>query len=321
MFSQKQTLSFQFVSAIRQFFTQKNFIDVLTPPMVDCPVIEPFIEPFQVQGKHLGGKDRYLHTSPEFWMKYLLSEGLENIFTISYCFRDGPVSPIHRSQFLMLEWYRAHEGYGKIRQDLEELTKFLLRSFHCNDDLVVEEMTVQELFQKNLGVDILELPGPMDFKKYIQDNHPDIPLPWCDLPWDDYYHLLFLNKLTPRLEQYRFLILKEYPAQLRALSRLKKTDPRVCERFEYFIDGIEVANCYSELTDLEEQKKCFEEFNQMRDKTGGSKMPRPEVLFHALKKGIPPAAGIALGIERLMKALLGIREPFFIEESSLEGGF
>ena len=289
--------------------------------MVDCPVIEPFIGPLQVMGEHLGGKNRYLHTSPEFWMKYLLAEGFENIFTLSYCFRDGPISPVHRSQFLMLEWYRANEDYHKIKQDLEELTKFLLKSFHHNDTLVIEEMTVQELFQKNLDIDILELPEPMGLKKYIQANHPDVPLPSCDLPWDDYFHLLFLNKLTPHLAHHPFLILREYPAQLRALSRLKKTDPRVCERFEYFINGIEVANCYSELTDLEEQKKCFKEFNQTRERTGQLKMPQPSVLFHALKKGIPPSAGIALGVERLMKTLLGIHEPFFIEESSLDDEF
>ena len=93
----------------------------------------------------------------------------------------------------------------------------------------------------------------------------------------------------------------------------KKSNPQVCERFEYFIHGIEVANCYGELTDLEEQKKCFHHFKQRANDS----IPIPKVLFHALKKGIPPSAGIALGIERLMQALLHIEHPFFTEESSL----
>ena len=308
----------QLITALRSFFVRKGFADILTPPMVDCPGIEPTIAPFRVEGKNYSG---YLHTSPEFWMKYLLAEGWEDIFTITYCFRDEPASPTNKKQFIMLEWYRPGAHYLDIACDLKELTEYLLQAFSpvSQDQKTVslKQLTVQELFHDHLGMDILAYPKARELKRYIQTHHPDIPLPACELPWDDYYHLLFLNKIEPLLKDYPYLILKEYPAQMRALSRLKKSNPVVCERFEYYIAGVEVANCYGELTDLGEQKKCFQQFNQ-RAKT---EIPIPKVLFHALKKGLPESAGIALGVERLLQALLKTSEPFFTEESSLDDEF
>ena len=286
--------------------------------MVDCPVIEPFIQPFCVVGQ-THPHPRFLHTSPEFWMKYLLSHGLEKIFTITYCFRDEPTSPIHRPQFLMLEWYRSHADYRQLMADLGELSQCLSTLAGANnpEPMALTEMTVQEFFECHLGIDILELSSPHQLRHYIAHQHPDVPLPPCDLPWEDYYHLLFLNKLHIPLRQYPGLILTEYPQQLRALSRLKPTDSRVCERFEYFIHGIEIANCYSELTDPQEQERCFEQFNQRRKDLASPPMPRPRVLLHALKRGLPPCAGGALGIERLLQALWGVEQPFFTAESSL----
>ena len=217
---------FQLIFAIREFFTQKGFTDVLTPPMVDCPGIEPTIQPFRVTGQR---HSRYLHTSPEFWMKYLLAEGWEKIFTITYCFRDEPLSPSHRTQFLMLEWYRAGMPYLEIAQDLKELTEYLLQKFAPSSPLKesvhLQQVTVQELFNNHLNMDILQYPEASELRQYIHTHHPDVPLPTCELPWDDYYHLLFLNKLEPQLINYPYLILKEYPAQLRALSQIKKIQP------------------------------------------------------------------------------------------------
>ena len=301
---------FKFISLTREFFTQKGFVDVLIPPLVSCPVIEPFVQPLKVVGENIPDKT-YLQTSPEFWMKDLLSRGLENIFTISYCFRDEPESPLHRPQFIMLEWYRLHHDTNKIIADLAELTTFLLSSFGKSRPVNMVEKTVQDLFHQHLQMDILEFPKASQLREYIRKNHSDIPLPTSDLSWDDYYHLIFLNKIEPFLSEDRFLILKEYPAQLRALSRLKKEDPRVCERFEFFVDGVEIANCYGELTDPEEQEQCFHSFNQMRKENNKEIMPRPSVLLTALERGLPDCCGAALGVERLMKVLLGESRPFF----------
>ena len=301
---------FQFISLIREFFTQKGLVDVLTPPLVSCPVIEPFVSPLKVTGQHLRDKT-YLHTSPEFWMKDLLSQGFENIFTLAYCFRDEPTSPVHRPQFIMLEWYRLHHDTSKLIADLKELTTFLLSSFGREGPVNIVETTVQDLFQQHLDMDILEFPQSAQLRDYIKKNLPDIPLPRCDLPWDDYFHLIFFNKIEPHLAKDRFVVLKEYPAQLRALSRLKEQDPRVCERFEFFIEGVEIANCYGELTDAKEQERCFQSFNQMRKESGKEEMPRPEVLLNALERGLLPCCGAALGVERFMKVLLNEDVAFF----------
>ena len=129
------------LDAIRTFFKERDFLDVLTPPMVSNPGMEVHIHPFQIN-KAINKEETpyYLHTSPEFWMKHLLSEGLEKIFTLNYCFRDEPQSPIHRPQFIMLEWYRAGEHYEKIISDCFDLYKY------CHEKL------------KDQGVSVIDFP-------------------------------------------------------------------------------------------------------------------------------------------------------------------
>lgn len=326
MVSNKERLSYQFhlIKTLREFFAARDFVDVMTPPMVECPVIEPHIKTMEVvsvdRGEHMG----FLHTSPEFWMKHLLAEGFEKIFNINYCFRDEPDSPEHRNQFLMLEWYRQNAHYNEIKFDLQALIKFCytgLKEFGApvrEIDLRINILTIQELFHNTLKIDILSLLKTEDLKKYIAKKHKDIPLPKSDLPWEDYYHLLFLNKVEPYIKKFDILIIDEYPNHLSALAQLKKDDPRVCERFEIYIKGIEIANCYGELTNVESQKQRFQVYNQIRKSLYFHEMPYPSVLMNALEKGIQPSTGIALGVERLLMGLVDIENPFFEDQIKQE---
>jgi lysyl-tRNA synthetase class 2 len=309
---------FELIQLIRNFFTQQGFLDVLTPPAVENPGMEVHIHPFQL---HSVIKNKlvpqYLHTSPEFCLKQLLAspeEKIENVFSLSYCFRDEPNSPIHRNQFIMLEWYRKHARYEKIMSDVEELIQSCLKSNlpirkEMKDQKFVKK-TMQQLFSEILNIDILNYLDVPSIKKLLE-NYPDVPVPVSECEWDDYFFLLYLNKIEPEIAKTPLLLIYEFPAPLSALSTLKSTDPRVCERFEVYINGVELCNCFNELTDPVEQKKRFEEQSFLKNKLYHYQLPAPANFYQALEKGLPPSAGIALGVERLLYSLCEIENPFF----------
>ncbi|MBP9674216.1 MAG: hypothetical protein KBD63_03905 [Bacteriovoracaceae bacterium] len=314
---------FELTTAIRSFFGNQGFYDVLTPPLVENPGMETHIHPFQVNSIVNPKKaSLYLHTSPEFYMKELLSQGLEKIFTMSYCFRDEPASPLHRSQFIMLEWYRTNSFYTQIMQDCIELTQFC-HAYLKNKKIPLrytdlsqinfEKRTVQEIFKEILNIDILNFLEVNDLKELIQKNFKQVPLPLSDknMLWEDYYFLLFLNLIEPHFVKYPFLLLYEFPAPLCALSTLKKEDPRVCERFEIYMQGIELCNAYNELTDANEQKKRFNQQAIDKKMLYGYDLPEPKVLYQALEKGLPACSGIAMGVERLLLSLSLKSNAFF----------
>lgn len=318
----KLQAQFQLLWAIRQFFSRQGFLDVMPPPMVQNPGMETHIHPFQVgHANTLRFSPWYLNTSPEFHMKELLSMGFEDIFTLGYAFRDEPYASNHRPQFLMLEWYRTKAHYTKIMDDCEELFKFSLNSLNeknlpVDQDLLktnFQRATIQEIFSDMLNVDILNFLEKKDLKELIEKDFKDVPLPTMgeELSWDDYYFLLFLNKIEPHLAHYPYLLLYEFPNHLSALSTLKTSDPRVCERFEIYAKGVELCNCFNELRDLKIQKERFAFQAEEKEKLYGYKLPEPTVLYGALEKGLPESSGIALGVERLLKVLTGIENPFW----------
>lgn len=319
---QKLRAQFELLKSIRTFFNGKGFLDVLTPPMVQNPGMETHIHPFQVGHARTSSLSPwYLQTSPEFHMKELLSLGFENLFTVSYSFRDEPNATNHRPQFLMLEWYRRGAHYTQIMKDCEDLFLHCLRELERNNIEIdpamkgakFERATIQELFQEMLNIDILEFLDKKDLKELIEKNFKDVPLPQRGetLSWDDYYFLLFLNKIEPHLVHYPFLLLYEFPHHLSALSTLKKEDPRVCERFEIYSKGVELCNCFNELTDLAVQKERFRLQAEEKKDLYGYELPAPKVLYDAMERGLPPSAGIALGVERFLKVLTGAENPFW----------
>jgi elongation factor P--(R)-beta-lysine ligase len=315
----KRRHQFELIQLIRNYFHEQGFMDVLTPPAVENPGMEVHIHPFALHSvKDNKTLPLYLHTSPEFCLKELLAdpdEKLDKIFSISYCFRDEPSSPIHRSQFLMLEWYRVNERYEKIMDDVEGLIAYCKknRTLALRDNLrnaTMVRITMQELFLKVLGVDILEFLSVEKIKLLLK-SYPDVPVPDCELYWDDYFFLLYLNKIEPEIKEYPLLMVTEFPAPLSALSTLKKSDPRVCERFEVYINGIELCNCFNELTDLTEQRKRFDLQAKEKSELYGYSLPDPRKFYEAMEKGLPKSSGIALGVERLLHSLFEVEEPFF----------
>lgn len=312
---------FELIQSLRQFFQEKDFLECLTPPLVENPGMETHIHPFQVYStRRRATLDLYLHTSPEFCLKELLSahkeESLTNIYSLSYAFRDEPTSPIHRAQFLMLEWYRLNARYEKIMDDVEELVSWCMthsnipqRSEIKNQKMV--RMSMEELWLETIKRSPLDFLETGELRRLIKSDFPEVPLPESELPWDDLFFLLHLNKVEPKITDWPLLMVFEFPAPLAALSTISKKDARVCERFEVYVRGIELCNAYNELTDPAEQRKRFELQSQEKKALYGYALPEPKRFLSSLDKGLPPSAGIALGVERLLHSLFEVENPFF----------
>ena len=298
---------FNYLQKIRNFFLDKDFLDCLTPPIVPNPGIETHIHPFQLYSPHKKTLlNTYLHTSPEFSMKALLSEGLEKIFTLSYSFRDEPQGMYHHYQFLMLEWYRKHSYYLKLAEDCQELLGILKQ-----EEISIERKTVDTLFLDILKFRITDFLETTELLKLITTDFKDIHLDKkFRYDWEDLFFLLFLHCVEPQLKKYPYLILYEYPEPLHALSTVKKDNPKVCERFELYVNGIEIANAFNELDCLHEQKKRVHKQSKRKRELYHYELPSPCVLFNSLEKGLGPSGGIALGVERLYRELFG-RFPFW----------
>lgn len=289
---------FEFVTQVHRFFEARGFLHTYTPPMVENPGMEVHIHPFQVQRAHGQKKtDWYLHTSPEFAMKSLLSQGLKKIYQINWCFRDEPASELHRPQFLMLEWYRADVHYQEIMNDISELI------FELSDKkLKVTKKTINQLFKETLGFEILDYLNKNDLHQLIKNKFPHLPLHQEMPDWDDYFFLIFLNEIEPKLKDFPAIILYEYPFHQAALSTIKQDDPRVCERFELYLSGIEIANCFNESTELEVLRQRFKAQSISKKSHYDYELPEPNTFYHTMKD-YPASAGIALGVERLYGAI------------------
>jgi elongation factor P--(R)-beta-lysine ligase len=237
-------LRFDCIQLIRNFFVARQYRDVLTPPIVENPGMEVHLHPLSIYSEYKKEKVQgYLHTSPEFLMKELLRASFEKIFTINYCFRDEPSSSTHRRQFIMLEWYRTgsrlqdfiDETINLVDTVSSELDKLGYTIDGSIKDASFTVKTVQEVFLEHLNLAILDHLEADSLKDWIKKHRPQLPAnDHEDWPYEDYFFLLFLNEIEPKLSQYPKLILKDYPAPLAALSRIKEGDPRACLRFELF---------------------------------------------------------------------------------------
>jgi lysyl-tRNA synthetase class 2 len=175
-------------------------------------------------------------------------------------------------------------------------------------------MTIEECFKEFTNVNIHEFQDIDDFYTLLKKDFSDIPLPAKDsLRLDDFFFLLFLNKIEPQFKNIPALILNEYPHYLSALSTIKENEPLVCERFELFLDGVEIANCYNELVDLKTQEERSARDLQLKEGLYQYKLPQPRILLDSLEQGLPQCSGIALGVERLFHWASGSKD-FFLHD-------
>lgn len=274
------------VDSIRKFFKEQGFREVFTPTLVPVPSIEPNLEVFESELRTSTGKKRrgFLIMSPEFSIKKLLAAGIGDCFEITRCFRNNEeVSRLHNPEFTMLEWYRINADYTDVMKDFEQLFVNIIGSKKLKYQGEVYDLSlpwprisVSEAFSKFAEKDVLEVS-------------------------DEDFYKIFFNEIEPALlKSKKPFFIYDYPISQASLSRPKKEDPRFAERFEVFLAGIELGNCFSELTDAKEQKKRFENDFAERKKMGKTDYPIDYDLIDALKSGLPVVSGIAVGVDRLV---------------------
>jgi lysyl-tRNA synthetase class 2 len=297
--------------AVREFFRSRGFVEVETPALQVSPGIEPHLRPFRTEiAEPFDGRRRalYLHTSPEYAMKKLLAAGVERPFQIARVFRNGERSALHHPEFTMLEWYRAHEPYDAIMEDCIALlaaasdAPYRRGGATCDPRAPVERLTVAEAFARE-GIDVLATAG--DAARLGQEARRIGVDPGATGEWDDVFFKIFLERIEPRLGQGRPTLLTEYPAAMAALARLSPGDPRVAERFELYVCGVELANGFGELTDADEQLRRFEADRAKRRALYGDAGPPIDAELVAALSHMPPASGVALGFDRLVMLATG----------------
>jgi lysyl-tRNA synthetase class 2 len=290
---------------IRSFFDSRGFVEIEAPILVPSPGLEVHLDAFGLADER---KNRWLITSPEYQMKRLLAGGMARIYSLGKVFRRGERGPHHNPEFTMLEWYRGNAGWTEIADDFEALTAEL----GVIDEW--ERMSVADATARWAGV---RIDGDEDLpslrKKIAAAGHP---VPESGR-WDDVFFQLFLDAVEPRLAE-KPIILYDWPRPLKALAREKPGDPRVVERFEAYAHGLELCNAFGELTDPDEQRRRFDEDLAERRARGLPAYPIDERFLNAVGQ-MPPSAGIAVGVDRLVMLITGAREiqevlPFADEE-------
>lgn len=302
----------EFTQKIRNFFNESDFLEVETPILTPIPGMEPHLTPFETLLKTPHGQmSLYFNHSPELQMKKLLSteHGFSKIFNLTKVFRNGEIGgPLHNPEFTMLEWYRLNADYTNIMTDCESLIKYLVKSPTLNYqnhtiDLSTpwERITTQELFQKYCDIDLLENRDFETLKNTAIQKGYDVN--GC-LDWDDIFFKIFLNHIEKNLGFKKPTFVYDYPITQAALAKKSNKEPFFAERFELYIAGIELANAFSELTDADEQRQRLNEEQALRRKLGKTVFDIDEEFLAALESITEPAAGIALGLDRLFMILM-----------------
>lgn len=289
-------------AAIREFFLTQDFVEVFTPGLVICPGTEPSLDVFSTKlQKGSQSETRYLPTSPELSLKKALSRGLEKIYEIKNCYRNGEVTDHHQPEFLMLEWYRAWENLSSIERDVENLLIHVMGKLGCTDFPKVRRTTMPELFKEHLGVDLRADWQREDYSRLALSQGLRVTEAFTV---DDLFFQLFTEKIEPRLRPEVLTFVYDWPPFQAALARIGPSG--WAERFEVYWRGLELANAFHELNDPTIQLKRFEEDMAKKRDAGKEVLPLDTDFIKALNQGLPPSAGIALGVERLIMAILKI---------------
>ena len=284
---------------LRQFFAERGIVEVETPLLCDRGVTDPAIEPLMVEQGVSLRHSRYLQTSPEYAMKRLLAAHGEPIFQIGKAFRDGEAGARHNPEFTLLEWYRPGFGQHQLMDEVADLVRL------CLGERPLHKRSYRQLFLDLLEVD--PFTASVDQLQTVARNYLDPGTLSGDR--DLWLDLLMSHTIEPQLAALGMCFVYDYPASQAALSCLVPVDDVVVgQRFELYVDGMELANGYFELTDAEEQRRRFEQDNLRRREHGLSERPLDERLLAAMSHGLPSCAGVALGVDRLLMLVTGVSD-------------
>ncbi len=320
---------------VRGFFREQGYWEVETPLLSRDVCVDAWLEPYCVPGqKGAAGGPMYLQTSPEFGMKRLLAAGAEPIFQITRAFRQEECGPLHNPEFTIVEWYQAGGTYQQQMRFVERLTvgfQAALQRFQAVQrapgDAVgqslpdgpprhgqgkpvptvsspIPRLTYEEAFISAMGEPVLSLSADQ-LARLADERGVVAPHSLADDDRDGWLDLLFLEFVEPMLAERQAVFVCDYPDTQAALARVRPGSPPVAERFELYLQGVEICNGYQELTDPDELRRRFAVQSEQRRREGRPPLPRESRLLEAMDAGLPECAGVALGFDRLLMTLLG----------------
>jgi len=304
---------------VRRWFEAEGFIEVQPGALQASPGNETHLHAFKTELIRPDGapQDAYLHTSPEFAMKKLLTAGERQIFALTSVFRNRELTALHAPEFAMLEWYRAYAPLERLIEDCVAIIalaahvagakRFVYRGKEASPFDPPERLTVRDAFRRYAGMDIydsLPINGPADVARFAQQAGESGVRVASDDDWSDIFSRLLTERVEPSLGLGRSTVLHAYPASEAALAQVSPDDPRISERFELYCCGVELANAFHELRDPHEQRGRFMAAMKEQQRLFGASYPIDEGFLAALAD-MPDASGAALGFDRLIMLAAG----------------
>lgn len=289
---------------IRAFFAERAVLEVDTPILGQGATTDVHIDSFDTGygGPSNGGaRRRFLRTSPEFWHKRLLAEGLGDCYELGRVFRNGEYGRRHNPEFTLLEWYRVGWDHRRLMDEVEALVRTAF-AFGGRGLGGAERLSYRELFRRHLEID--PLTAADDELRRLTASF------WVDaerLDRNGCLDVLLTHRIERALPENALTFVYDYPAGQAALARLRRDDDgrQVAARFELYVGNVELANGFHELADAGEQRSRFAADNRAREARGSEALPPDQRFLAALDAGLPECAGVALGVDRLLMAILG----------------
>jgi len=276
----------QILQGIRQYFIEESYLEVETPQRIPTPAPESHIDA-------IPSDTWFLHTSPELCMKRMMAAGFDKIFQICRCWRERERGSLHLPEFTLLEWYRTGADYHSLMEECERLIRFIAPLISLGEKTYFrgQEVDLSGSWERISVKEAFRCYSKTSMAEAIEEN---------------LFDEIMVQEIEPNLGIGKPTFIYDYPAQRGALARLKKEDPSVAERFELYMGGLELANGFSELVDSEEQRRRFHMENENRQSFGKRIYSIPDK-FLAELDNMPPSAGIALGVDRLVMVFLDVK--------------
>ena len=291
------------ITAVRTFFIEGGYLEISTPELAPSFIPESTIKLFETRFVSASGSvdPLFLLPSPELWHKLLLSEGVGNTFEVCKCFRNSDAhGEQHNAEFTMLEWYTTGAGYIESIEILEKLFDTFAPFCRAEFRTPFERVSMDQLFRSVIGTGLADLADRTELERVCRLEDVSVS---TEESWEELYHKLFLTRIEPAIPKDRPMILRDYPARINCLAkRIEGTE--LCERWELYAGGMEIANCFTEAVDQTEVLRYVEE--EKRHLPEHLQEHISENFVKAFSGEYPVCSGVALGFDRLLMYLAGV---------------